>query len=227
MEDKKISQETNGAPAQGTDEFRIRRGNANFKLTLSNVLAYIVNLLTHLATIIGIQKSQYTWAKDTGTENTIYVTLSPRFAPEEQGVLPDGMKIGVRAKYGNTISDPLLGMNCSIIGELGYSISFPIVKWGNQPLSPGDYTANMECLFRFNADIQKWELMNPKGSNSIERRHDWQVPYDYCGTASIGTAETTSTWTITRITVADDGSTTSSILYNVKWSDHLILNYEV
>lgn len=222
MEDKKISQETSGAPAQGTDEFRIRRGNANFKLTLSNVLAYIVNLLTHLATIIGIQKSQYTWAKDTGTENTIYVSLVPLYEPVEYGILPDGFKVGVRAKYTNTISEPHLGFNCN-----GYSILKPIVKWGNQPLSPGDYTANMECLFRFNADIQKWELMNPKGSNSIERRHDWQVPYDYCGTASNGTAETTSTWTITRITVAEDGSTTSSTLYNVKWSDHLTLNYEL
>ena len=183
-------------------------------------------MLTHLATIIGIQKSQYTWAKDTGSENNIYVTLSPRFEPEEQGVLPDGMKIGVRALYGNTISDPLLGMACSI-GELGYSISFPIVKWGNQPLSPGDYTENMECLFRFNADIQKWELMNPKGSNSIERRHDWQVPYDYCGTAPGGTDEDVASWTITRIIVAGDGNTTKSTLQNVKWSDHLTLNYEL
>lgn len=62
-------------------------------------------------------------------------------------------------------------------------------------------------------------------SSAIERRHDWQSPYDYCGTASNGTSENVETWTITRITVADDGSTTASILTNAKWTDHLTLNY--
>jgi hypothetical protein len=37
--DKKISEETNGTPAVGTDELRIRRGSNNFKLALNAILA--------------------------------------------------------------------------------------------------------------------------------------------------------------------------------------------
>lgn len=39
MADKKISEEINGAPAQGSDEVRIRRGSNNFKLALNAILA--------------------------------------------------------------------------------------------------------------------------------------------------------------------------------------------
>lgn len=59
---------------------------------------------------------------------------------------------------------------------------------------------------------------------SKERRHDLVNPYDYCGVAPSGSAETSAVWTITRLTMAADGTVTATdILYNVKWSDRLTL----
>jgi hypothetical protein len=40
-----------------------------------------------------------------------------------------------------------------------------------------------------------------------ELRHSFQTPYDYCGTAPDGTLESNTGWSITRITVAANGST--------------------
>lgn len=60
-------------------------------------------------------------------------------------------------------------------------------------------------------------------TTTYENRHDWVSPYDYCGIAVSGSSETVAVWTITRITVASDGSTTSTTLTNVKWSERYII----
>lgn len=63
-------------------------------------------------------------------------------------------------------------------------------------------------------------------ATSKERRHDLVLPYDYCGTAPSGSAETAAVWTITRLTMSAAGVVTATdILYNVKWSDRLTLAY--
>lgn len=65
----------------------------------------------------------------------------------------------------------------------------------------------------------------PSSVGNKERRHDWVTPYDYCGTAVLGSLETAAVWTITRITVFSSGNISTSTLTNVKWSDHLTLSY--
>ena len=51
--------------------------------------------------------------------------------------------------------------------------------------------------------------------------HDWDYPYDYIGVAPFGSATSAAVWTITRIEVADDGTTTTKTATNVAWDDHL------
>lgn len=57
-----------------------------------------------------------------------------------------------------------------------------------------------------------------------EKRHEWSDPYDYLGYAPLGSLETESVWTITRLTINGAGVVTANdILTNVKWSDRAIL----
>jgi len=56
-------------------------------------------------------------------------------------------------------------------------------------------------------------------------RSDWVYPYSYVGVAPYGSSESSYVWTITRITVNTDGTVTTSVLYNRRWSDHLTLPY--
>ena len=56
-------------------------------------------------------------------------------------------------------------------------------------------------------------------------RSDWVSPYSYIGVAPYGSSETDYVWTITRITINNDGTVTTSILHNRRWSDHLTLTY--
>ena len=56
-------------------------------------------------------------------------------------------------------------------------------------------------------------------------RSDWVSPYSYIGVAPYGSSETDYVWTITRITINNDGTVTTSILHNQRWSDHLTLTY--
>jgi len=58
-----------------------------------------------------------------------------------------------------------------------------------------------------------------------ERRHEWADPYDYCGTALAGTAESAEAWTITRIEVAADGTTTTTSATAVAWDDRATASY--
>jgi len=60
---------------------------------------------------------------------------------------------------------------------------------------------------------------------TYEKRYAWDAPHSYCGKAPLGSDEDDEVWTVTRITVAADGSTTKSTLTNVKWSEILTLNF--
>jgi hypothetical protein len=59
----------------------------------------------------------------------------------------------------------------------------------------------------------------------LDKLHEWVSPYSYCGTAPVGSLTSDAVWTITRITINNDGSTTSSTLTGVKWDDRYILPY--
>ena len=55
---------------------------------------------------------------------------------------------------------------------------------------------------------------------TLARRHAYAAGKSYCGRAPAGTAESAAAWTITRITVATDGSVTTAIATDVAWSDY-------
>jgi hypothetical protein len=63
----------------------------------------------------------------------------------------------------------------------------------------------------------------PTGFNGSpkEVRHNWVSPNDYIGVAELGTGESESLWTITRVTVNVDGSSTSGVCTDVSWNDRL------
>jgi hypothetical protein len=55
------------------------------------------------------------------------------------------------------------------------------------------------------------------------RRSDFVAGLLYCGFAIDGSLESENVWTITKITIADNGSATSETLYNVAWTDRTII----
>jgi hypothetical protein len=57
------------------------------------------------------------------------------------------------------------------------------------------------------------------------RRHDFASPYDYCGTAPAGSAESAAVWTITRITVASNGTTITGAATGVSWAGRASATY--
>ncbi len=58
-----------------------------------------------------------------------------------------------------------------------------------------------------------------------ERRHDWQVPYSYCGVANDETQESSEGWKITRIEIKEGGEAETGVAYG-KWTEREILDYE-
>lgn len=60
---------------------------------------------------------------------------------------------------------------------------------------------------------------------ALEKAHDWVSPNDYCWLAPLWSVISDAVWTITRIVVANDWTTTSSTLTNVKWNDRLTLPF--
>ena len=56
-------------------------------------------------------------------------------------------------------------------------------------------------------------------------RHDFVSPYSYCGKALSGSLETQSVWTITRIEVLSDGTTTTTSATNVDWTNRYTHTY--
>jgi len=57
------------------------------------------------------------------------------------------------------------------------------------------------------------------------RRHDFVTNVSYCGYAKKNSLETEAKWTISKIVVAIEGTTTTTTATNVKWSERLTLNY--
>ena len=70
-------------------------------------------------------------------------------------------------------------------------------------------------------------VTGPTGSDAISyiTRHSNESGYDYCGKAVYGSLENASVWTIIRISVGQDGSTTRGTATNVKWTDRLTATY--
>src|SRR5574343_343743 len=67
--------------------------------------------------------------------------------------------------------------------------------------------------------------LNAAGGSSIgERRHAYSSPYSYAGTAPTGTADSASGWTIARIHVAANGTTTVTHATGA-WADRATLTY--
>jgi hypothetical protein len=58
-----------------------------------------------------------------------------------------------------------------------------------------------------------------------EKRHDWVSPYSYLGKAPENSSESANVWTITRMQVAVDGSTTVLSASNVAWSNRYSVIY--
>jgi hypothetical protein len=72
--------------------------------------------------------------------------------------------------------------------------------------------------------------MGPPGPPGLdaplyERRHDYAAPYSYSGKAVEGSLDSADVWTITRIEIEDDGTTTVTTAPNVKWDDRLTESY--
>jgi hypothetical protein len=63
------------------------------------------------------------------------------------------------------------------------------------------------------------------GGTTFERRHDFQSPYDYCGVAPDGTAESAPNWTITRLTVFLNGSVVTGTAVGA-WTNRTELIYD-
>jgi hypothetical protein len=57
------------------------------------------------------------------------------------------------------------------------------------------------------------------------KKQDFQTPYSYCGVAAPGSAETDSVWKITRIQVEANGTVTTAVATNVKWTDRYTATY--
>jgi hypothetical protein len=62
-------------------------------------------------------------------------------------------------------------------------------------------------------------------STESEIRHDFQAPYDYLGKAVSGSSESSNVWTITRLTIASDGSTVLQSAINVSWNNRYSVIY--
>jgi hypothetical protein len=60
---------------------------------------------------------------------------------------------------------------------------------------------------------------------SPSTRHDYVAPYSYCGKAVSGSLDSADVWTITRINIATNGTTTTAQAINVAWTDRLTATY--
>ncbi len=68
------------------------------------------------------------------------------------------------------------------------------------------------------------EPLPPTGEAEVERRHEWDDPYSYCGTAPNASSESALAWTIIRIEVFLDGTTDLKTAFGA-WTDRAILIY--
>jgi hypothetical protein len=61
----------------------------------------------------------------------------------------------------------------------------------------------------------------PRGADAPprEKRSDYSGSFSYCGYANVGTPESASNWTITRITVLNTGNVTTAVAVSSSWTD--------
>jgi|LakMenE18May11ns_1017448.scaffolds.fasta_scaffold9886070_3 hypothetical protein len=52
-----------------------------------------------------------------------------------------------------------------------------------------------------------------------DRKHDFNDPYSYCGLAPIGSSTSSNVWSITRIDVAPNGTSTKASASNASWDN--------
>lgn len=60
---------------------------------------------------------------------------------------------------------------------------------------------------------------------AYSRQHDYQSPYDYNGKAISGSLTSENVWEITRLTIAENGTTTVASASNVAWDNRTSIPY--
>ena len=97
-----------------------------------------------------------------------------------------------------------------------HTFNLPTASASNRgALSSADWTA-------FDGAVT-W-IANNGGYVNKERRHDWQTPYSYNGSAANGTAESANGWTVVRIEVFANG-TTNVMSATGSWDNRITLIY--
>lgn len=95
---------------------------------------------------------------------------------------------------------------------------------------PADPTPYISTPFTANGREWLWDVATQSWractqTLNKERRHEWTGTYDYCGYAVAGSSESAAVWTITRLTIATDGTVTTGRTVGVKWSDRATATY--
>jgi hypothetical protein len=67
-------------------------------------------------------------------------------------------------------------------------------------------------------------IASAPASPSSVHRHDFNV-YDYLGVAPSGSSDASNVWTITRLTIASNGSVTTGIATGVNWTGRYTHTY--
>jgi hypothetical protein len=69
-------------------------------------------------------------------------------------------------------------------------------------------------------------LFIPGPTTISQKRHDWTGTYSYVGVAVLGTADSTASWRITRLTVNSAGAVTATgVASNVAWTNRYSATY--
>ena len=86
---------------------------------------------------------------------------------------------------------------------------------------------NLEIVETCEVVVLEIQDVGTAGKDAINyiRRHDFVTNVSYCGYAKRLSSEDAPVWTISKIAVATDGSTTTTTATNVKWSELLTINY--
>jgi hypothetical protein len=80
---------------------------------------------------------------------------------------------------------------------------------------------NTDSLLTYDVTNSLWKRFtwgDLKSKVTKEKRHYWDSPYSYCGTAPAGSLETDAVWTVSEIEVFADGTTSTTTLTNVTWT---------
>lgn len=84
-----------------------------------------------------------------------------------------------------------------------------------------------ELKIKIQNKIQEIKLLSNEQYYNREFETEWIAPYNYMGFAPKGTSEDVSLWRIYRIWILEDGTIGDiDVVYNVKWTDRLIINFD-